>query len=58
MIVETRRGDNSELLDSITIERTTSERKDKSIGSIIQRLLYKIVEFAGFVYVKIEELSK
>lgn len=58
MIVETRRGDNSELLDSITIERTTSERKDMSIGSIIQRLLYKVVEFAGLVYVKIEELSK
>ena len=58
MIVETRRGDNSELLDSITIERTTSERKDKNFGSIIQRLLYKIVEFAGLVYVKIEELSK
>ena len=58
MIVETRRGDNSELLDSITIERTTSERKDKNFGSIIQRLLYKIVEFAGLFYVKIEELSK
>lgn len=58
MIVETRRGDNSELLDSIAIERTTSERKDKNFGSIIQRLLYKIVEFAGLVYVKIEELSK
>ncbi len=58
MIVETRRGDNSELLDSITIERTTSERKDKSFGSVIQRILYKIVEFAGLIYVKIEELSK
>ena len=58
MIVETRRGDNSELLDSITIERTTSERKDKDFGSIMQRLLYKIIEFAGLVYVKIEELSK
>ncbi len=58
MIVETRRGDNSELLDSITIERTTSERKDKNIGSIIHRLLYKVVEFVGLVYVKIDELIK
>ncbi len=58
MIVETRRGDNSELLDSITIERTTSERKDKNIGSIIQRILYKVVEFVGLVYVKIDELIK
>ena len=56
MIVETRRGDNSELLDSITIERTTSERKDNSIGSVIQRLLYKVVEFIGLVYVKINDL--
>ncbi len=58
MIVETRRGDNSELLDSITIERTTSERKDNSIGNVIYRLLYKVVEFAGLVYVKIDNLIK
>lgn len=58
MIVETRRGDNSELLDSITIERTTSERKDKSPASVIQRLLYKVVEFIGLIYVKIDELVK
>ncbi len=58
MIVETRRGDNSELLDSITIERTTSERKDKNIGNVIHRLLYKVVEFVGLVYVKIDELIK
>lgn len=58
MIVETRRGDNSELLDSITIERTSSERKDNTIGSKIHRFLYKAVEFAGLVYVKIDELIK
>ncbi len=58
MIVETRRGDNSELLDSITIERTTSARKDKSIRSVIHRVLYKVVEFVGLVYVKIDELIK
>ena len=58
MIVETRRGDNSELLDSITIERTTSERKDNSFGSVIHRLLYKVVEFVGLIYVKIDYLIK
>lgn len=58
MIVETRRGDNSELLDSITIERTTSERKDKNIGNVIHRLLYKVVEFVGLIYVKIDDLIK
>ncbi len=58
MIVETRRGDNSELLDSITIERTTSERKDNEFGNIIHRLLYKVVEFVGLIYVKIDYLIK
>lgn len=58
MFVETRRGDNSELLDSITIERTTDERKDNNIGNIIHRLLYKVVEFVGLVYVKIDYLIK
>ncbi len=58
MIVETRRGDNSELLDSITIERTTSERKDNNIGNIIKRMLYKVVEFVGLIYVKIDDLIK
>ncbi len=56
LMLETRRGDNSRLLDSITIERTTSERKDNNIGSIIQRLLYKVVEFVGLIYVKINDL--
>ncbi len=58
MFVETRRGDNSELLDSITIERTTDERKDNNIGNIIHRLFYKVVEFVGLVYVKIDYLIK
>ncbi|MBR3818681.1 MAG: metallophosphoesterase [Clostridia bacterium] len=58
MIVKTRRGDNSELLDSITIERTTSERKENSIGNVIYRLAYKVVEFVGLIYVKIDELIK
>ena len=58
MFLETRRGDNSELLDSITIERTTDERKDNNIGNIMHRLLYKVVEFVGLVYVKIDYLVK
>ncbi len=58
MIVETRRGDNSELLDSITIKRTTSERNDNSVGNRFYRLAYKVVEFVGFLYVKIDQLIK
>ena len=58
MIIETRRGDNSELLDSITIERTTDERKENSAGNVLKRLLYKVVEFAGFVYTAIDNLVR
>lgn len=55
--LETRRGDNSELLDSLTIVKT-AERNNETIGNFIKKLLYKVVEFAGFVYVKIDALIK
>ena len=58
MILETKRGDNSDLLDSITIERTTSERKDNNIRNVLHRILYKVVELVGLVYVKIDNLIK
>lgn len=57
MILETRRGDNSELLDSLIIEKDV-EFKENSFGNIVKRLLYKVVEFVGLVYVKIDYLSK
>ncbi len=57
MKLETRRGDNSELLDSIAIEKT-AQHNDKTFGNFIKKLLYKVVEFAGFVYVKIDLLIK
>ncbi|MBQ2972813.1 MAG: metallophosphoesterase [Clostridia bacterium] len=58
MILETRRSDNSELIDTITIERTTDERNENSIGNQLKRLLYKVVEFVGFIYTKIDTLVR
>ena len=58
MKLETRRGDNSELLDSITIVRTTDERNENSLTNNLKRLLYKVVEFVGFVYTKIDTLIR
>ncbi len=57
LILETRRGDNSELLDSLVIEKDI-EFNENSFGNIVKRLFYKVVEFAGFVYVKIDNLIK
>ncbi len=57
MILETRRGDNSELLDSLTIERT-EEYSENSFGNVMKRLLYKPIELLGFIYVKIDALIK
>ena len=58
MILETRRSDNSELIDTITIERTTDERNEKSAGNVFKRVLYKVVEFVGFIYTKIDTLVR
>ena len=58
MILETRRADNSELLDNITIERTTDERNENSAANVLKRLLYKVVEFVGFIYTKIDTLVR
>ena len=57
LIVETRRGDNSELLDSITIERT-KEHNEKSAGNIFKRLGYKVIEVLGFFYTVIDNLVR
>ena len=58
MIVETRRSDNSELLDTVTIERTTDERNENAANNVFKRLLYKVVELVGFIYTKIDTLVR
>ncbi|MBQ3128047.1 MAG: family 43 glycosylhydrolase [Clostridia bacterium] len=57
MVLETRRGDNSELLDTITIIHN-EEYKEKSFGNVLKRLLYKVVEVIGWIYAKIDYLVK
>ncbi len=55
MKIETRRGDNSDLLDSITIEKTEEQNDDMFLKKF-QRFLYKVVEFLGLVYMKIDAI--
>lgn len=55
MKIETRRGDNSELLDSLTIEKT-KEQKDGMLLKRFQRFLYKVVEFLGLVYMRVDAI--
>lgn len=57
LILETRRGDNHELLDSITIEKTV-EHKDNSVYKFFRKLSYKIIEFAGFIYTMVDNLVR
>ncbi|MBE6819671.1 MAG: metallophosphoesterase family protein [Ruminococcaceae bacterium] len=57
LVVETRRGDNSQLLDSITIVRT-KEHNENSAGNILKRAAYKVVEFVGLVYTLIDNLVR
>ena len=55
MSIKTFRGDNSELLDSVTIEKTEGF-KNKPVSTFIRSSLYKIVEFLGIVYQKIDNI--
>lgn len=57
LILETRRGDNSELLDSVTIEKTV-EFNDKTVNKFFKKLLYKPIELLGFVYTMIDNLVR
>ena len=57
LILETRRGDNSELLDSIIIEKSV-EYNDKSVQKIFKVLLYKPIELLGFVYTMVDNLVR
>ncbi|MBQ3044642.1 MAG: metallophosphoesterase family protein [Clostridia bacterium] len=57
MTVETRRGDNSELLDSLSIKRT-QQYNENSFKNIVRRILYLPIEFIGFVYTEIDTLVR
>ncbi len=55
MTVKTFRGDNSELLDSITIEKTKGF-ENRPVTFLIRNLLYKAVELLGLAYMKIDNV--
>lgn len=55
MAVKTFRGDNSELLDSITIVKT-KEKKDSNFLIFLKRIPYALVELLGLVYMKIDDV--
>ncbi len=57
MTVETRRADNSELVDSISIKKTKGFNEN-SFGNIIRRVHYKMIEALGFVYTMIDNLVR
>ncbi len=53
--IETRRGDNSELLDSLTLKKA-KDFKDDGILQKLHRFVYKFVECLGIVYQKIDNV--
>ena len=57
LILETRRGDNGDLLDSVTLERT-KEHTENSAGNVLKRIAYKAIEVLGFIYTKIDTLVR
>ncbi len=57
LILETRRGDNHEILDSITIVKT-DEHNDESTDKFFRKLSYKIIEILGFVYTMVDNLVR
>ena len=57
MTLETRRSDNNELLDSLTIERT-QEHNENAPVNVLKRIGYKVIEVLGFIYTKIDTLVR
>lgn len=57
LILETRRGDNNEILDNIIIEKTV-EFNDNSIGKFFRKLSYKPIEVLGFIYTMVDNLVR
>ncbi|MBQ8027432.1 MAG: metallophosphoesterase family protein [Clostridia bacterium] len=58
LTLETRRGDNGELLDSLTIERTTDEHNENSFGNIAKRSGSTVIKALGFIYTMIDNLVR
>ncbi|MBR3819573.1 MAG: metallophosphoesterase family protein [Clostridia bacterium] len=57
MEIKTMRGDNSELLDSLTIVKTKDDHNDDGILKKFHRLLYKVVEVLGWVYLEGDKIT-
>ena len=57
MEIRTMRGDNSELLDSLTIVKTDDDHNDDGILKKFHRLLYKVVEVLGWVYLEGDKIT-
>ena len=57
MEIKTMRGDNSELLDSLTIVKTDDDHNDDGILKKLHRLLYKVVEVLGWVYLEGDKIT-
>ena len=57
LILETRRWDNHELLDSITIEKTV-EHNDNTVAKFFRKLSYKPIEIVGFIYTFVDNLVR
>ena len=57
MEIKTMRGDNSELLDSLTIVKTDDEHNDDGLLKKFHRLLYKVVEVLGWVYLEGDKIT-
>ncbi len=57
MEIKTMRGDNSELLDSLTIEKTKDDHNDDGLLKKFHRLLYKVVEVLGWVYLEGDKIT-
>lgn len=57
MTLRTFRGDNSELLDEVSIIKTNDNHNDNSPLKLFQRFLYKFVEFLGRVYQQIDAIA-
>ncbi len=57
MEIKTMRGDNSEVLDSLTIVKEDTDHNDNSLLKRIHRLFYKVVELLGYIYVEGDKIT-
>jgi len=56
MKIKTFRGDNSELLDEISIIKNDDEKKEDNFLNVLHRFFYKFVEFCGRIYQEIDKI--